>query len=85
MIIRAYPALYLGGTPSQETGNSPPSCQLLKNCLSIYFTNTTMLWVPLKTVTNFVMSSVLQTIRTSHVQPFFMYSIQTVVHLGFEL
>ena len=23
VIIRAYPALYLGGTPSQETGTSP--------------------------------------------------------------
>ena len=30
---RAYPALYLGGTHSQETGTSPPSCLLLKNRL----------------------------------------------------
>ena len=34
--IRAYPALYLGGTPSQETGTSPPSCLLLENRLYIY-------------------------------------------------
>ena len=33
MIIRAYPALYLGGTPSQETRTSPPSCLLLENRL----------------------------------------------------
>ena len=33
VIIRAYPALFLGGTPSQETGTSPPSCQLLENRL----------------------------------------------------
>ena len=33
MDIRAYIALHLGGTPSQETGTSPPSCLLLKNCL----------------------------------------------------
>ena len=31
VITRAYPALYLGGTPSQETRTSPPSCLLLKN------------------------------------------------------
>ena len=34
-IIRAYTALYLGGTPSQRTGASPPSCQLLDNSLYI--------------------------------------------------
>ena len=33
VITRAYPALYLGGTPSQETGTSPPCCLLLENCL----------------------------------------------------
>ena len=38
MIIRAYPALNLGGTPSQETGISPPSCLLLENCLYKDFT-----------------------------------------------
>ena len=26
MTIRAYPALYLSKTPSQETGTRPPSC-----------------------------------------------------------
>ena len=31
--IRAYLALHLGGTPSQETGISPPSCLLLENRL----------------------------------------------------
>ena len=31
VIIRAFPALYLGGTPSQETGTSPTSCLLLEN------------------------------------------------------
>ena len=31
--IRAYPALYVGGTPSQETGTSTPSCLLLENRL----------------------------------------------------
>ena len=35
MIIIAYPALYLGGTPSQDTGTSPPSSQLLENRLYI--------------------------------------------------
>ena len=35
VITRAYPALYLGGTPSQETGTSPPSCLLLENRLYI--------------------------------------------------
>ena len=35
VITRAYPALYLGGTPSQETSTSPPSCLLLKNRLYI--------------------------------------------------
>ena len=29
------PALYLGGTPSQQTGTSPPSCLLLDNRLYI--------------------------------------------------
>ena len=33
VIIRAYPALYLSGTPSQETGTSHPSCLLFENCL----------------------------------------------------
>ena len=33
---RAYLALHLGGTPSQETSTSPPSCQLLDNRLYIY-------------------------------------------------
>ena len=32
-IIRAYTAVYLGGTPSQRTGTSPPSCLLLDNRL----------------------------------------------------
>ena len=35
VISRAYPALYLSGTPSQETGTSPPSCLLLENRLYI--------------------------------------------------
>ena len=35
VITRAYPPLYLGGTPSQETGTSPPSCLLLKNRLCL--------------------------------------------------
>ena len=35
VITRAYPALYLGGTPSQETGTSPPCCLLLENRLYI--------------------------------------------------
>ena len=35
--IRAYPALYLGGTPSQETGTSPPSCLLLENRLYMLY------------------------------------------------
>ena len=30
---RAYLALHFGGTPSQETGTSRPSCQLLDNRL----------------------------------------------------
>ena len=34
-ITRAYPALSFGGTPSQETGTSPPSCLLLENRLYI--------------------------------------------------
>ena len=34
--IRAYLALHLGGTPSQETGISPPSCLLLENRLYIW-------------------------------------------------
>ena len=33
MDTRAYLALYLGGTHSQETGTSPPSCLLLDNHL----------------------------------------------------
>ena len=33
MDIRAYIALHLGGTPSQQTGTSPHSCLLLDNCL----------------------------------------------------
>ena len=33
--IRAYVALHLGGTPSQETSTSPPSCLLLDNRLSM--------------------------------------------------
>ena len=33
MDIRAYVALHLGGTPSQEIGTSPPSCLLLDICL----------------------------------------------------
>ena len=33
VITRAYPALYFGGTPSQETGTSPPSSLLLENRL----------------------------------------------------
>ena len=33
LITRAYPALYLGGTPSQKIGTSPPSCLLLENRL----------------------------------------------------
>ena len=32
-ITRAYPALCLGGTPSQETGTRPPSCLFLKKRL----------------------------------------------------
>ena len=36
MITRAYRASYLGGTPSQETGASPPSCLLLDICLYIF-------------------------------------------------
>ena len=36
VITRAYPPLYLGATPSQETGTSPPSCILLKNRLCMY-------------------------------------------------
>ena len=36
VIIRAYPALNLSGTPSQETGTRPPSCLLLENRLYIY-------------------------------------------------
>ena len=39
VITRAYPALYLGGTPSQETGTSPPSCLLLENHLYTYTTD----------------------------------------------
>ena len=35
MDIRGYVALHLGGTPSQETGTSPPSCLLLENRLYI--------------------------------------------------
>ena len=31
--IRAYPALYLCGTPSKETGTSPPGFLLLKKRL----------------------------------------------------
>ena len=38
MDTRAYLALYLGGTPSQETGASPPSCLLLDICLYIFQT-----------------------------------------------
>ena len=34
--IRAYLALYLGGTPSQETGTRPPSCLPLYNRLYMY-------------------------------------------------
>ena len=33
--MRAFVALHLGGTPSQETGTSPPSCLILDNCLYI--------------------------------------------------
>ena len=33
VITRAYPDLYLGGTPSQETVTGPPSCLLLENRL----------------------------------------------------
>ena len=32
-IIRAYQALYLGGTPSLKAGTSPPSCLHLDNLL----------------------------------------------------
>ena len=35
MDTRAYLALNLGGTPSQETGTIPPSCILLDNRLYI--------------------------------------------------
>ena len=35
MTIRAYPTLYIGGTPSQETGNSPLAV-LLENHLYIH-------------------------------------------------
>ena len=35
--IRAYIALHLGGTPSQKTGSSPPSCLLLDNRLYIKY------------------------------------------------
>ena len=33
MTIRAYPALYLSGTPTLETGTRPPSCLFLENHL----------------------------------------------------
>ena len=33
IIIRAYLAIYLGGTPNQETGTSLPNCLLLENSL----------------------------------------------------
>ena len=33
---RAYIALYLGGTPSQDSGTSPPSCLLLDNRLYMH-------------------------------------------------
>ena len=42
--IRAYIALCLGGTPSQETGTSSPSCLLLDNRLFIF--NTTQISNP---------------------------------------
>ena len=40
VIARAYPALYLSGTPSQDTGTRPPSCLLLENRLYIGMTQT---------------------------------------------
>ena len=36
VITRTYPALHLGGTPSQKTGTSPPRCLLLENRRYIY-------------------------------------------------
>ena len=36
MITRAYPAIYLGGTPSHRTGTSPPSYLLLENRLFMF-------------------------------------------------
>ena len=44
--IRAYSALYLGGTPSQETGTGPPSCLLLENSLYIKARLPGNPWVP---------------------------------------
>ena len=41
-IIRAYTASYLGGTPSQKTGNSPPSCLLLENRLYMFASITSL-------------------------------------------
>ena len=38
-IIRAYTALYFGGTPSQKTATSPPSCLLFDNHLCMAFIN----------------------------------------------
>ena len=45
VIIRAYPALNLGVTPSQETGTSPPRCLLLENRLYIRLYQSHNLWV----------------------------------------
>ena len=39
VITRAYPALYLAGTTSHETGTSPPSCLHLDNRLCMTFRN----------------------------------------------
>ena len=36
-VFRAYSALYLGGTPSQETSTSPSCCQLLENRLCMKY------------------------------------------------
>ena len=63
-IIRAYSALYLGGTPSQETGTSPPSYLLLENRL--YITNMATIVALRPCVTDFCIPDLFCLILVKH-------------------
>ena len=96
MDTRAYLALHLGGTPSQETGTSPSSCQLLDNRIIISRpTNShsslfiwSQLFVPFSSIVgklSFVYEHLLQSLSLFHAHPFTLAFPQTQLSLSFSL